>query len=137
MEFKKGEKVTFIGRLDEIPQKGIVKGESGQPGFVWVVYNCDGDWENYINYTSAITDKKHLFKGWWSREDAPVEKVGLPEPLPEVDYQPVYDLAVSLVEKRGGPDYCDDCDDDHWCFETVMEAVYGKGIWNWWNKSRG
>lgn len=31
---------------------------------VRVVYNCDGDWENYQNYTSAMTDLRDLRIGW-------------------------------------------------------------------------
>lgn len=29
-----------------------------------VVYNCAGDWENYANYTSALTDLRDLKLGW-------------------------------------------------------------------------
>lgn len=29
-----------------------------------VVYNCNGDWENYKEYTSALTQAKDLFLGW-------------------------------------------------------------------------
>lgn len=28
-------------------------------------------------------------------------------------------------------------DFDHYLFETVMETVYGKDIWKWWNKIVG
>lgn len=27
----------------------------------------------------------------------------------------------------------DDEDDDHYVFEAVLEAMYGKSIWGWWN----
>lgn len=29
-----------------------------------VVYNCCGDWDNYKNYTSALTDINDLTLGW-------------------------------------------------------------------------
>lgn len=29
-----------------------------------VVFSCGGDWENFRNYTSALTDLKYLRKGW-------------------------------------------------------------------------
>lgn len=29
-----------------------------------VVYNCGGDWSNYQNYTSALTDCRDLNEGW-------------------------------------------------------------------------
>ena len=34
---------------------------------VWVVYNCGGNWDNYVNYTGAKTNLKDLKLGW--RED--------------------------------------------------------------------
>lgn len=29
-----------------------------------VVYNCAGNWENFKNYTSALTNLRDLKKGW-------------------------------------------------------------------------
>ena len=31
---------------------------------VFVVYNCAGDWDNYRNYTSALTNLSDLNLGW-------------------------------------------------------------------------
>lgn len=31
---------------------------------VRVVYNCAGDWDNYENYTSALTNIRDLKLGW-------------------------------------------------------------------------
>ena len=31
---------------------------------VRVVYNCGGDWKNYVNYTSALTNVRDLHLGW-------------------------------------------------------------------------
>lgn len=31
---------------------------------VRVVYNCNNDWDNYQNYTSAMTDLRDLKLGW-------------------------------------------------------------------------
>lgn len=33
---------------------------------VRVVYNCCGDWNNYKNYTSALTNVNDLYLGWKS-----------------------------------------------------------------------
>jgi hypothetical protein len=35
---------------------------------VWVVYNCAGDWENYSDYTGALTNLGDLYSGWKHRE---------------------------------------------------------------------
>lgn len=31
---------------------------------VRVVYNCGGDWDNFMNYTSALTDINDLKRDW-------------------------------------------------------------------------
>ena len=31
---------------------------------VRVVYNCAGDWPNFMNYTSALTRSENLYLGW-------------------------------------------------------------------------
>lgn len=31
---------------------------------VRVVYNCNGEWHNYQNYTSALTNLNDLYLGW-------------------------------------------------------------------------
>ena len=31
---------------------------------VWVVYNCDGNWYKYQEYTSAKTNIEDLYIGW-------------------------------------------------------------------------
>ena len=31
---------------------------------VRIVYNCNEDWDNFKNYTSAITNLRDLFIGW-------------------------------------------------------------------------
>ena len=33
---------------------------------VRVVYNCCGDWDNYKDYTSALTNVNDLYLGWKS-----------------------------------------------------------------------
>lgn len=44
------------GRVKEIP--------SHTNTAVRVVYNCAGDWDNFMLYTSALTDLKDLTLGW-------------------------------------------------------------------------
>jgi hypothetical protein len=44
------------GIVKEIPDRSIDS--------VRVVYNCGGNWKNYQNYTSALTNIRDLFLGW-------------------------------------------------------------------------
>lgn len=44
------------GIVKEIPQHSLDS--------VRVVYNCAGDWKNFNNYTSALTNCSDLFLGW-------------------------------------------------------------------------
>jgi hypothetical protein len=41
-------------------EKGRVKSIAHEPGFVFVVYHCAGEWDRYMNYTSARTEVSDL-----------------------------------------------------------------------------
>lgn len=43
-------------------QNGIIK--LVFRGQVYVVYNCNNDWENYTNYTGENTSPENLGRGW-------------------------------------------------------------------------
>lgn len=58
--FEKGDKVTYVTKNKK--EHGIVK--KIYLSNVFVVYHCGDNWENYTNYTAALTDKKYLVKGW-------------------------------------------------------------------------
>lgn len=60
MEFEVGEKVTYITPYEK--SHGIIK--SIRDGSIFVVYNCNGDWDNYFDYTAANTPIKMLVKEW-------------------------------------------------------------------------
>lgn len=46
-------------------ENGIVKEiREGKIDGVWVVYNCKGNWDHYIDYTSALTSLQDLYLGW-------------------------------------------------------------------------
>jgi hypothetical protein len=51
-----GEEKWENGMIKEIP--------SHTNSSVRVVYNCAGDWDNFMNYTSALTNIKDLESGW-------------------------------------------------------------------------
>ena len=51
-----GEDRWENGIVKEVPEHSIDS--------VRVVYNCGGDWENYKNYTSALTSLRDLKMGW-------------------------------------------------------------------------
>lgn len=55
-----GEKVHYVNHCIE---NGIVK-EVIDHEYIRVVFSCDGDWENYINYTGAMTPVRDLYCGW-------------------------------------------------------------------------
>ena len=46
-------------------ENGIVKEiPTHTTNCVRVVYNCDEEWDNYMNYTSALTQLSDLKLGW-------------------------------------------------------------------------
>jgi len=44
-------------------ENGLVK-EIRNPDGVWVVYNCDGNWQRYREYTGTKTNLRDLKIGW-------------------------------------------------------------------------
>ena len=56
-----GQKVTYIshGKYEH----GIVKSISDAED-VFVVYNCNGEWNRYFDYTAARTMTRDLVQGW-------------------------------------------------------------------------
>lgn len=68
---KVGDKVHYApGYLEAAEyENGIVKEIPNQTNDITknkirVVYNCAGDWENYAQYTAALTDIKDLRIDW-------------------------------------------------------------------------
>jgi len=51
-----GDEKWENGIIKEIPEWSLDS--------IRVVYNCDGDWENYKEYTSALTNIRDLKLGW-------------------------------------------------------------------------
>ena len=65
MDIKAGMKVTY--RTHYKTEKGIVKSIQNDR-HAFVVYYCNGDWDNYENYTAARTKVEDLEIGW-DRDD--------------------------------------------------------------------
>ncbi len=66
-DFKKGDKVHYIpyqGAPFSEQENGIVKEVHPTGEAAWVVYKCGGDWDNFMDYTGALTDYLDLQAGW-------------------------------------------------------------------------
>jgi hypothetical protein len=62
---KVGSKVYYQSPHSNKWENGIVKEIPDNTNLaVRVVYNCGGDWDNYKDYTSALTDLRNLKPGW-------------------------------------------------------------------------
>jgi hypothetical protein len=62
-----GDKVHYIpfkGCNESQYQNGIVKSLHDDGDKVFVVYHCADEWDNYKNYTGALTNVNQLKKGW-------------------------------------------------------------------------
>ena len=56
-----GQKVTFkVNR----GARGIVKSLCKDKGYVFVVFDCVGDWSDYRSYASERTAVSNLWEGW-------------------------------------------------------------------------
>lgn len=65
----------------------------------------------------------------------------LPPPtLTNPDWSKLTKYVTETVEKLTRPEVTRRVtgkDFEHWIFETVMETIYGKDFWAWWNKGPG
>jgi hypothetical protein len=64
---KVGDKVHYKPEHygDDEWENGIIKEiRANNNDAVFVVYNCNNDWANYKNYTSALTNLRDLKLGW-------------------------------------------------------------------------
>lgn len=66
-----GMKVHYIAFEGAIPEDGIVKSVCYGLTHAFVVFKCDGNWENYYNYTAQKTRIADLHIGWVNQ---PVEE---------------------------------------------------------------
>lgn len=68
-DLKVGDKVHYIpfeGCDDTLIQNGKVKSLSDMVyNIVFVVFNCNNEWDNYMDYTGQGTSVKQLKKGWY------------------------------------------------------------------------
>mgnify|MGYP006921310561 CR=1 FL=1 len=55
-----GMKVTYSPGY--VKENGIVK--FVQDGIAFVVYKCNNDWDNFMNYTGCATNPEDLIEGW-------------------------------------------------------------------------
>ena len=64
--YEVGDKVHYIRDKSPFPkaENGIIKNFGSEPTKYFVVYNCGGEWDNYKEYTAALTDGNDLKKGW-------------------------------------------------------------------------
>lgn len=58
----------YEGCNDSEMKNGRIKSLGEIPRHVFVVYNCNDDWENYANYTAALTPIEKLKSGWTNKD---------------------------------------------------------------------
>ena len=57
---KFGDKVTYL----PTGEKGVIKKISENENKVWVVFQCNEEWDNFYNYTGQLVYKKDIKIGW-------------------------------------------------------------------------
>ena len=62
-KFTEGQRVHYT-RWDGAIENGVVKTKHSTRNAWWVVYNCGGNWDDYRNYTGALTFAEELKDGW-------------------------------------------------------------------------
>jgi len=72
LKMKPGDKVCYIpfdGCSKHLYENGIVKSVDKLDHFIFVVYKCNNDWENYKNYTGVSTPITKIKLGWVENEN--------------------------------------------------------------------
>lgn len=69
------------------------------------------------------------------RSEVEIEKADKPSPVDEPDWDAIVKIAESIISDVACNN-CEESDEDNkqYMFETVMETIYGKEIWVWWNR---
>jgi hypothetical protein len=71
MKFQPGDSVHYVPDHakdnPEMWENGVVKSLGFEPDKYFVVYNCNGEWHKYQEYTAALTDLNNLRPGWDNR----------------------------------------------------------------------
>ncbi len=71
--FSEGTKVTWHGRLDH---KGVIKTlHPDDPRYVYVVFVCYNDWDNYKDYSALRVLLSQCTHGWKDDPDTNSSKV--------------------------------------------------------------
>ena len=63
-EIRVGMKVHYVDTFARNCENGIVKGISQRSEAAFVVYHCDEKWDEFYNYTAALTMLRDLYPGW-------------------------------------------------------------------------
>ena len=63
-EIKAGMKVHYVDTFSCKCENGIVKNLHSKKDAAFVVYHCGGEWDDYYNYTGALTMLRDLYPGW-------------------------------------------------------------------------
>lgn len=78
-DIKVGDKVHY--KPSHAPpnffEKGVVKSIGRSRDSVFVVYHCNDDWDNYENYTAALTSLDDLHPDWSPEENRVKESLNL------------------------------------------------------------
>lgn len=64
------------------------------------------------------------------------QQASMPQPLPEMDFQPLVDMVVEGLTESVAVGYVDE-DFDHYVYEEVMNTIFGKNFWKWYNSTLG
>lgn len=68
-------------------------------------------------------------------ENKIVVKAGRPKPLENPDFSSLIANLESDMDSVVDGTWHEDNDNDHYVWEEAMKAVYGKDVFDWWNKN--
>ena len=58
----------------------------------------------------------------------------MPQQLTEIDTRPLREICQKYINEKAANGCADDINDiEYYIFETTLEAIFGKGVWEWVN----
>ena len=68
------------------------------------------------------------------RRKEEAKKKSLPQPLDNINIAEIKNTAIMIRDAVANNGHVGN-NDEHWCFEAVMQSVFGKDYWNWHNEN--
>lgn len=90
-----------------------------------------------MNKLDDLRNRRQNILQQLSKVEQEIEKESKPQIKDNIDWVPVKVFASSIINDIADGSYHEDDDNEQYLYETVIESIYGKEIWDWMNERIG